>query len=241
MRVNMVYMGSKARLAKYIVPIIQGYITEDTVGYLEPFVGGANMIQHIKHEKRYGSDINKYLIALLKYAQDLNNILPETITEDEYNRVKTNKDNYDDWYVGLVGFCSSYSGKFFGGYPRDRQTGRNLPNEMIRNLQSQRHFLHNISFKNADFNNIRKIKGFVIYCDPPYFGTTKYKCDLDHSIFWDWVREFSKSNIVLVSEYTAPNDFEIIFEKELTTTLSNSACNTLGYKKDIERLFKWKE
>ena len=34
------YMGSKNKLAKEIVPIIQSYITDETKGYLEPFVGG---------------------------------------------------------------------------------------------------------------------------------------------------------------------------------------------------------
>ena len=37
-------MGSKNRIAKYIVPIIQSYITEDTKGYLEPFVGGQMLL-----------------------------------------------------------------------------------------------------------------------------------------------------------------------------------------------------
>lgn len=36
----MKYVGSKNRLSKYLAPIIQSYITEDTEGYLEPFVGG---------------------------------------------------------------------------------------------------------------------------------------------------------------------------------------------------------
>ena len=42
------YMGSKNRFAKELIPIIQSYITEDTKGYLEPFVGGANVIDKIK-------------------------------------------------------------------------------------------------------------------------------------------------------------------------------------------------
>lgn len=37
----MVYMGSKSRIAKEIVPIIQSYIDDNNVhNYLEPFVGG---------------------------------------------------------------------------------------------------------------------------------------------------------------------------------------------------------
>lgn len=34
------YVGSKNKLSKDLVPIIQSYITSDTKGYLEPFVGG---------------------------------------------------------------------------------------------------------------------------------------------------------------------------------------------------------
>ena len=35
------YMGSKSRIAKYIVPIIQKYIDDNEVTkYVEPFVGG---------------------------------------------------------------------------------------------------------------------------------------------------------------------------------------------------------
>ena len=44
----MKYVGSKNRLAKELAPIIQSYITDDTKGYLEPFVGGANIIDKIK-------------------------------------------------------------------------------------------------------------------------------------------------------------------------------------------------
>lgn len=37
----MKYLGSKSRIAKYIVPIIQGYIDNTNASfYLEPFVGG---------------------------------------------------------------------------------------------------------------------------------------------------------------------------------------------------------
>lgn len=37
----MKYMGSKSRISKYIVPIIQKYIDENRIKtYVEPFVGG---------------------------------------------------------------------------------------------------------------------------------------------------------------------------------------------------------
>lgn len=219
-------MGSKARLAKHIAPIIQSYITDKTAGYLEPFVGGANMIQHIKHPKRYGSDINKYLIALLQYSQDLSNTLPETISEDEYNRVKNNKDKYPDWYVGLVGFCSSYGSKFFGGYARDRQKVRDISNQRIRNLEKQRKFLKDIKFKCLPYTDIPKLEGYTIYCDPPYLGTTPYASKFfNHSFFWNWVRDYSIKNVVIVSEFSAPNDFICILEKEVKSMLGNGGIS----------------
>lgn len=55
----MQYVGSKNRISKELAPIIQSYITDETVAYIEPFVGGANMIDKIKHPTKIGSDIHK--------------------------------------------------------------------------------------------------------------------------------------------------------------------------------------
>lgn len=136
----MKYVGSKNRIAKYLVPIIQSYITDETKGYLEPFVGGANMIDKIKCDKKIGVDIHEELIELLKYVSiNGTDTFPDTITEEEYNNVKNNKNKYPKYYVGLVGFCASYSAKYFGGYARgfksDGITSRDMPNEAIRNLK----------------------------------------------------------------------------------------------------------
>lgn len=84
----MKYIGSKNRLSKELAPIIQSYITEDTKGYLEPFVGGANMIDKIKCDNKIGCDIHTELIELLKYVQVNYDELPLTISEEEYNNVK---------------------------------------------------------------------------------------------------------------------------------------------------------
>lgn len=128
-------MGSKQRLSKYIVPIIQNEINKNgSEYYLEPFVGGANIIDKIQCQNKIGYDINKYLIALLKQAQNDISVFPKTITEEEYYNVKYNKENYPDWYVGLVGFCATFSAKFFDGYARDKKTERDISNEGIRNI-----------------------------------------------------------------------------------------------------------
>lgn len=86
----MKYVGSKNRISKYIAPIIQKCIDDNNIKiYFEPFVGGANMIDKIKCEKRIGNDNNKYLIALLNVIQQGWNPLEEiNMTKTLYNDIK---------------------------------------------------------------------------------------------------------------------------------------------------------
>ena len=232
----MKYIGSKNRLSKELAPIIQSYITEDTVGYLEPFVGGANMIDKIKHHNRVGCDIHKQLIALLNKAKDDVDGIPDEITEEEYNKVKNNKELYEDWYVGLVGFCGTFGAKYFGGYARDRQGDRNIPKEGIRNLKKQN--LKGIKFKCCNFLDLPKLEKYVIYCDIPYKETTKYSTiKFPYEEFYEWAKKMSKYNIVLISEYNMPNEFECIWQKESKV---NFDSNRESGSKRIEKLFIYK-
>lgn len=58
----MKYMGSKARIADEILPIILADREPDQL-YIEPFVGGCNTIDKVTG-KRVGIDINPYLITM---------------------------------------------------------------------------------------------------------------------------------------------------------------------------------
>ena len=238
------YVGSKNKLSKDLAPIIQSYITEDTKGYLEPFVGGANMIDKIKHQNKIGCDIHKELIALLQYAQEYGDLLPERILEDTYNEVKNNKEKYEDWYVGLVGFCGSFGAKYFGGYARDGK-GDNSGKwsaGAIKNLKKQIPNLKNIKFQCCSFLDLPKdkIKGYVIYCDIPYKGTTKYKTEsFPYEKFYEWVKEMSINNTVLISEYNMPDEFECIWEKEHKTLIDSNKSSGDKDNVRIERLYTY--
>ena len=82
------YVGSKNRLSNELAPIIQSYINENTKEYLEPFVGGANMIDKIECDNKIGCDIHKELIALLNKVKDDVNDIPDYILDDEYKQLK---------------------------------------------------------------------------------------------------------------------------------------------------------
>ena len=45
---------------------------------------------------------------------------------------------------------------------------------------------------------------------------------MDYEFFWDWVRDLSKQNYVLISEQSAPEDFSKIWEKEVTRTTNKT-------------------
>lgn len=200
----MKFVGSKSRISKQIAPIIQSLIDQNNVViYYEPFVGGLNMIDKINCKVRVGNDIHKELIALWKKLQE-GWIPPKTITEEEYQAVRQNPQNYPDYYVGLVGYASTFGSKWFGGYARgfkdDKVTPRDIPNEAIRNIMKQVPLVQDVkltcqSYADVDMSSLH---GALIYCDPPYRNTTEYDAvsSFDYGRYYDWCREVSKSNIL---------------------------------------------
>lgn len=238
------YVGSKNRLSKYIAPIIQKYIDENNIQvYYEPFAGGLNMIDKIKCPIRIANDIHKELIHMWNALRG-GWSPPQHISEHEYNDVREHKNEFPAFYVGYVGFHSTFGGKYFGGYARgfkeDGVTPRDMSNETYRNTIKQLPNVLDVQCVSWDYTKV-DIHNAVIYCDPPYQNTTKYSTkDFDYENFWGWCRKMSKYNIVLISEYNAPDDFECVWSKE---TLVNFDCNRgkdLDKKKRVEKLFKYK-
>lgn len=234
-------MGSKEKISKNLVPILQKYIDDNNItNYIEPFCGGCNVIDKINCELKFASDKQKYLIALYKNLDKLDT-LPEMISREHYNDVRDsynkNTDKYEDWYKGAVGFLSSYNGRFFDGGYSGIVKDRNYYDEAKRNLLKQKDSLKDIIFICSDYKSIKYISDYLVYCDPPYRNTKKYSVskDFNSADFWQWVRETSEKNIVLVSELEAPDDFECIWEQELKRNIDYSKSKVV-----TEKLFKYK-
>lgn len=232
----MKYMGSKSRIAKNILPIILKN-RKDNQYYIEPFVGGCNMIDKISNP-RMAIDNNKYLIAMWKGLQD-NLIRPREIPKDYYSLVRTsynNKDNqYSDFIIGWVGFTASFNGRFFDGGYSGQSKGRDYIQEQIKNIEKQIPFIHGIEFYSGDYKTINYPPNSIIYCDPPYKDTKQYSTskNFNHEEFWEWCRLMkSQGHKIFISEYDAPEDFECIWQKEITNSL-----NTNITYKAIEKLY----
>lgn len=227
----MKYVGSKNRLAKYLLPIILKDRTKDQ-WYVEPFCGGCNLIDKVTG-KRIANDVNFYLIEFLKAVAE--GWLPEkNFPESLYYAIKDNPKNYPPEVVGYAGFQLSYASKWFGGYRRDRIGKRRYDWEAYNHVVKQSHLLTGIRFRNVSYDELYIPDNSVVYCDPPYVNTTDaYKTKFDSEKFWNWVREASKTNTVFVSEYAAPEDFKCVWSKEVVSSLD---LNT-GGKRNVERLF----
>jgi len=244
----MVYMGSKSKYAKYIVPILQKCIDDNDVKlYIEPFVGGANIIDKIKCENRYGFDQSDTLIALLQTAADnFDNVMKDGSRElwdkgKAYVKDGIMPEDMTLAEIGAIEFFASYSnGGFPRGYAKNTPT-RNYYKEAYRNLEKQAPNLKGINFLCQRYDDLAAddIEGAVIYCDPPYQGTHFYgyanQPRIDYNHFWDWVRELSKNNFVFVSEQTAPHDFEPVWTQEVKRT-----TNKENNFKAVENLFVYK-
>ncbi len=80
--------------------------------------------------------------------------------------------------------------------------------------------LQRLELTALDYWKVKIEKEYILYCDPPYKGTSTYfKDEFDHNKYWKWVREKSKTNLVYTSEYSAPDDFVAILEFEQKSTL----------------------
>ena len=243
----MVYMGSKSKYAQYIAPILQKTINDRGVSlYVEPFVGGANMIDKIKCERRIGYDRSDTLIALLNQARDdFSKVLADGSRElwdkgKGYVKDGVMPDDMTLAEIGAMEFFASFSN---GGFPRGyakNAAGRNYFQEAKANMEKQAPNLKGIEFYQGNYYNLPKVSGAVIYCDPPYAGTKHYgyanQEKMDYERFWNWVRELSKENYVFVSEQVAPEDFEIVWEMEAKRT-----CGKDNNFKATEKLFRYKE
>lgn len=240
----MKYMGSKSRIASTLVPVVNSIIQESGLQqYVEPFVGGANVIDKISSPSRAGFDNHKYLIALYQNISEVPN-LPTKCSREHYVDVRTSYNlsdgRYPDWYVGAIGFLASYNGRFFdGGYSgvvkTKAGTTRDYYHEAKSNLIKQIPNLENIQFECADYRELAPTKS-VIYCDPPYEGVKQYGSsrDFNHSEFWDWARsQRDAGNVVLVSEHQAPPDFKLLLEINVKRTIDNTKR-----VKATERLFR---
>ena len=233
----MMYMGSKRRIAKHILPImLEAASLEGITTWIEPFVGGGNLIDKVPPTfERIGVDYNPHTIEALKAIRDTPEQLPEQVSEELYKSLKGGPpEPINSW----VRFVCSFGGRLDAGFARGRSG--NYAAEGKRSALKQSPHLQDVELTHGSYEVCTSFKNCLIYCDPPYEGTTKYKTGaFDHAAFWQWCRVMSLNNVVFVSEYNAPDDFYCAWEGDIKTGFSST--RTAHTHKATEKLFRFND
>lgn len=229
-------MGSKARIAKHILPILlDAAKSEGISAWVEPFVGGGNMIERVPPEfKRIGYDINPHCIMALIGIRDFFSDLPDDITEEYYKQCRQKQPGViSSW----VRFIASFGGKLDNGYARESgSTSKTFAGYGKRNAQKQSPLIQGVYLACSAYKDIVIEEKSLIYCDPPYQGVTGYKNEkFDHDAFFDWCRQKKNDgHLVFLSEYSAP--FECVWEMEIKTNFASQ--RSAATSSPVEKLFK---
>ena len=221
------YGGGKARIGKQIYEVIKELQEEtgyDNTTYLEPFCGMLGVAKYFIEDNRQKiilNDINKDIILMWNKLKRGGWTLPKKCNREKYTELKYSKKHSAE--RGFYGTACAYSGIFFAGY-RPTSGGRNFFKNSRDNIKKLGESIHKnkrrVKFTSHSYNKF-KPKGMTIYCDPPYknnkFNTEHFN-DFDHDLFWETMRKWSRHNLVIISEYTAPKDFKCIWKKQMNST-----------------------
>lgn len=228
----MSYIGGKAKGSDHILAILNHHAF-DNVDYWEPFVGYGHILRRVRNKKSYrASDCNRLLISLLKGVQEGKSY--PNISKYQYDALRFQQDD-TTFRRAVAAFAYSFKGGEWRGY-FDVRRGRSYSDEHKRYYDSlySNDIFQKARLSCADYQKLDP-NHKLIYCDPPYKGTTGYNggFDFDHETFWERMREWSADNIVLVSEYRAPRDFRCVTS---CTKLNNLAADGKPEERK-ERLF----
>jgi DNA adenine methylase len=229
------YFGGKFRIRKFIVEELLRYKTDY---YLEPFCGSCWVGELMPQRVKFFSDYNKYLIAMWQKVQE-GWVPPTSISEAQYKFCREDP-RVKDYMKGFVGFANSWGGKFWGGYARgtksngdDRNYALNASNQLTKRAKNFKHTRFVYSKYSDMFRKLMQCKNtWLVYCDPPYEGTTKYYGlpDFNYDVFWQNVQLVGKKHYVVVSSYNAPSNLTLLCE--ITTQLD------IGYDEKLPRVEK---
>lgn len=239
----MQYLGGKSRIATRLAAFMQPFV-DKADAYFEPFVGGAAVICKIQHRVRMAADLNRAVVSLWQAVQN-GWIPPSELSEIEYRQIKQRME-LSDPLTAFAGFGCSFGGKWFAGYARNATSGggktvvpQNFAAMAAKSIAAQSGGLLGVDFQHGDYRALSYLGHSVVYCDPPYAGTTGYAGlpDFSHTDFWQFCRDQElRGSVVFISEYRAPADFEVVLEIARKRFLRGADQGHSG----IERLFRWR-
>lgn len=242
------YHGGKKRVGRDIAhQILEVYHNmpsrkrNQLQGYCEPFVGMCGVMSHVypllSEEdpglKFLAGDTNGSVIKMWKKATSQKGWSPpRKCSKKCFEDLK--RDGRESAEKGFIGHVWAYRSKYFVSYFANAGKGRIEKNRIdvikIGDTLRKRRGYPGVKFKKGPYTQFSDLKRHIIYCDPPYqtshqyYDDTRKQLSFDHDAFWRWCRKMARRNTVLISEYSAPEDFREIWRQK-------------GAKKLIEKLY----
>lgn len=218
------YVGGKSRQAK----LVREVVAERAGGrpnYLEPFVGGGSVFAVVAplFTVAVGADVCPEVPCFWEAVRD-GWVPPDTMSRETWEALRGSDDVTP--LRAWAAFAGSYKGLYFSSYGAV-SPGRNYLAESQRATARKAAGLtgEGVVFAHAPYDVWSVDESWVVYCDPPYAGTTSYPGAggaFDHGAFWDVCADWSAAGaLVLVHEYTAPDGWEPVLTTTRTATLSS--------------------
>lgn len=232
------YCGGKRRGAEFILERLNAP-EFDGMDYLEPFVGYAHILRRVVNKSSYGASDANPLVAELMRGIQRGMSFPE-VSKEEYHAMMRD-DGAVSFRRAVACFAYSYNGHAWRGYIGGKRYGAKQRCYVSEHRRYYELLAQSASFQASeiscrDYATLRP-EGKLIYCDPPYAACSARSGyvtgSFDSAAFWQTVREWSKKNVVFVSEYAAPADFVCVASSR-KRVLMNQKDRT-NYK--TERLF----
>lgn len=251
----MSYVGGKHRLRKPIAGLIMRECARlETREVWEPFCGGLHITAELGRRgvSVHASDLSRAAITYYRAIRFGWEPPKGGVTRAQWETLKlAHQAGESSPMISFAGFSCSFNGIFFASYDGADRTaadgGTRRPLSRYLNLRNRVAACSFASLECKSFDTVRIPPRAVVYCDPPYANTdtsayrslTADERQFDHAAFWTWCRGLAlRGAAVLVSEYTAPDDVECIWAREVPTS---SKHHTGSAGTAVERVFRIRE
>jgi DNA adenine methylase len=222
-------MGGKNRIATQLVDAVCAEVGEVSC-WVEPFVGGGSVAAVAA--ERFGcqlvlSDVDP-LTTLLWDRSSSFSLGELQMTRAEYDRLRAA--DGDDMLTALTAFGASWGGKKWGGFAAGG--GRDYFAEGVRSWRRKFDAMSSASLVTSEclpYWRVVPPAGSVVYCDPPYAGTTGYRSgEFDHARFFAWCE--AQTVPVFVSEFSAPEHWRVVFERDVSRSMRSADGSSMPEK-----------
>ena len=222
------YIGGKHRIAKQLAQAILPY--REGRRFLEPFCGGLSATVALQPD--VASDASEPLIKLIEAVRSG----WEPPAKIDFYTWKENR-RQNTPIGALVSHGLGFGGDWNGYYARDnrRDTTGDATRALLRKVEATR----NVQFLHRSYEQVDVQYGDLIYCDPPYAGTTNGYATgpFDSEAFWDWAKWAGDTcgALVFISEFNGPDWVEVHAEFPSRTNLHKRDASQQA---TVEKLFR---